>query len=80
MSTGKIERIFQDEFEPTDQQLILGCSRVYVPFSKLPESKKLVYIYTGQEDIPFKERYPVYQELFLFEFLPYEKSLIKCVS
>ena len=80
MSTGKIEKIFLNELEPTDQQLILGSSKAYIPFSNISETAKSGYIYTGNEEIPFNERHLVYQELFIYEFLPYEKNLVNCVS
>ncbi|MFX0021962.1 MAG: hypothetical protein ACFE9S_06520 [Candidatus Hermodarchaeota archaeon] len=80
MSTGKIEKIFLNELEPTDQQLILDSSKAYIPFSNISETAKSEYIYTGNEEIPFKERHPIYQELFIYEFLQFENNLIKCVS
>lgn len=80
MSTGKIEKIFLNELEPTDQQLILGSAKAYIPFSNISVTVHSEYIYTGNEEIPFKERHPVYQELFIYEFLQYENNLINCVS
>jgi len=42
---------------------------IIIPFSDFGISKNPSYIYNGNEDINFKERHPVYQKLFLDEFL-----------
>jgi hypothetical protein len=78
MSTEKIERIFLEKFEPTDQQLILDYSKVFIPFSENSVFTKTEYIYFGNESIPFKERHPEYQELFIHEFLT--ANLVNCFS
>ena len=75
-----IDKIFQERFEPTDQQLILDYSRGFIPFSNISESTKSKYIYIGTENIPFNERHPKYQALFIQEFLTYKKNLVKCFS
>ena len=67
--TGDIESIFKERFEPTDQKLILGYSKAFIPFSKADEFFNSEYIYNGNEEIPFKERHPEYQKLFIYEFL-----------
>lgn len=41
-------------------------SEAVIPFSDLKESQ---YIYIGCEMIPFKERHPEFQKIFLNEFL-----------
>ncbi|MFX0004084.1 MAG: hypothetical protein ACFE9C_16640 [Candidatus Hodarchaeota archaeon] len=75
-----IERIFQEKLEPTDQQLILGYSKVFIPFSNDRESTNSKYIYIGNEKMSFKERLPEYQEIFIYEFLTDNNELIKCFS
>jgi len=66
---GDIDRIFQEGFEPTDQQIILDYSKAFISFSNIDEAKNYQYIYTGNEKIPFKERHQIYQNLFIYEFL-----------
>ena len=62
-------KIYQEFFEPTDQQTILDYSRAFIPFSSINEPSSSKYIYFGNEKIPFKERHPEYQKLFIYEFL-----------
>lgn len=77
---GDIDKIFQERFEPTDQQLILDYSKAFIPFSNNSETTYSKYIYIGNENIPFNERHPEYQALFIQEFLTYKKNLVKCFS
>ncbi len=80
MYDGKIEKIFLERFEPTDQQIILDCSKAYMPFSNISESTKSEYIYIGNEKIPFNERHPEYQDLLIHEFLTHNKNLVECFN
>jgi len=75
-----IDKIFQERFEPTDQQLILDYSKVFISFLNNSESTNSKYIYIGNENIPFNERHQEYKALFIQEFLTYEKNLVKCFS
>ncbi len=76
--TGDIDKIFQERFEPTDQQLILDYSKVFIPFSENFVFTKTEYIYFGNENIPFKERHLEYQKLFMYEFLT--TKMVNCFS
>lgn len=69
MVSGKVHKIYHKIFEPTDQQIILEVSKAFMPFSNIDESTKTEYIYIGNEEIPFKERHPEYQRIFIKEFL-----------
>ncbi len=73
-----VDRIFQEKFEPTDQQLILDYSKVFISFSNTAESANSQYIYMGNEKIQFKERHPQYQYIFIAEFLEGNKNLLEC--
>lgn len=53
---------FEDEYYP-------DISDAVVPFSKVDSSQKSQYIYDGHEKIPFSERHPTYQKIFIYEFL-----------
>ncbi|MFX1502691.1 MAG: hypothetical protein ACFFDH_17150 [Promethearchaeota archaeon] len=78
--TNDISRIFEEKFEPTNQQLILEYSKVFISFLNVNESTNSKYIYIGNEKMSFKERHPEYQKLFIHEFLTYEKCLVKSYS
>ncbi len=75
---GDIDKIFQEKFDPTDQQLILDYSKVFIPFTENNIFTKTKHIYFGNENIPFKARHPEYQELFIHEF-PMTK-MVNCFS
>jgi len=74
---GDIDSIFQERFEPTDQQLILDYSKAFTSFSNIDKSNNSQYIYMGNERIPFKERHPKYQYIFIIEFLEGSKNLLE---
>jgi len=76
--TGDIDKIFQEKFDPTDQQLILDYSKVFISFSENNLFTKTEYIYFGNENIPFNARHPEYQELFIHEFLT--TKMVNCFS
>jgi len=65
MSSEIKKRKYQEPEEPTEENF--DVKTLILPFSLLP-GKKEEFIYTGGEKIPFRERHPVYQELFLGEF------------
>jgi len=68
MSSNIKKRKYQEPEEPIEGNF--DVKTVIFPFSLLPGKREL-YIYTGEEKIPFRERHPVYQELFLSEFKIY---------
>jgi hypothetical protein len=69
MSSGRLKEHLKDRMEhltkngPYFQSLI---SEIVKPFNSDP---KVEYIYDGTEDIPFKERDPIYQSILLEEFI-----------
>lgn len=75
---GNIDRIFQERYEPTNQQLILDYSKAFISFSNSDESVNSQYIYRGNEKIQFKERHRKYQYIFIAEFLEGNKNLLEC--
>ncbi|MHA2038912.1 MAG: hypothetical protein ACW98X_20965 [Promethearchaeota archaeon] len=52
---------FEDEFYP-------DISEAVVPFTNFGNTEEKKYIYEGHEKIPFKERDPTYQKIFIHEF------------
>ena len=48
---------------------IINFNKIIILFSNFGGSIKPSYIYKGIEKISFKERHPVYQALFLKEFV-----------
>jgi len=64
-----IDKILREGFELTDQQLILDYSKAFISFSNVDGYANSEHIYIGTEEIPFKERHPEYQKLFIYEFL-----------
>lgn len=80
MEAKKIDQIFLEEAEPTDQQMIIDYSKGFIPFSNINEFGNAKYIYFGNEKIPFKNRPPEYQELFINEFLLNKNILVKSVA
>ncbi|MFW9970898.1 MAG: hypothetical protein ACFFDF_11935 [Candidatus Odinarchaeota archaeon] len=75
-----INKIFEEKFEPTNQQLILDYSKVFISFLNVNESTNPKYIYIGNEKMLFKERHSEYQKLFIHEFLTYKKCFVKSYS
>jgi len=47
-------------------EINLKLSKAFLPFSKGSTND---YIYDGTEQIPFKERYPLYQSILIEEFI-----------
>ncbi|MFW9826714.1 MAG: hypothetical protein ACFFEY_03730 [Candidatus Thorarchaeota archaeon] len=46
----------------------INFKMIVIPFSEFENSKNTFYIYDGTERIEFKERLPLYQDIFLNEF------------
>ena len=64
-----IEKILQKGLVLTDQKLILDYSKAFISFSNMDGNANPGYIYIGNEKIPFNERHPEYQKLFIYEFV-----------
>lgn len=47
----------------------INFKKIVIPFSEFENSKSTFYIYDGTEKIKFKEKVPLYQDIFLNEFL-----------
>jgi hypothetical protein len=46
----------------------INFREILIPFSKFGTPRNIIYIYDGNENIKFKKRHPVYQELLFDEF------------
>ncbi|MFX1419934.1 MAG: hypothetical protein ACFE9N_13530 [Promethearchaeota archaeon] len=75
-----VDRMLQEEYEPTNQRIILGYAKAFVSFSNIDESNNNQYIYMGNEKIPFKQRHPEYQNIFIYEFIAEIETLIESYS
>ena len=65
MSSEIKKKKYQGPEVPIEEEF--DVKAMVLPFS-LMSRKKEEYIYFGGEKIPFRERHPVYRELFLSEF------------
>ena len=74
MAADNIYKIVQEIFESSELPIRTDVSRAFVPFSKVSTNKESKYIYIGSEKMPFKERDPNYQKIFIYEFLHVEKE------
>ena len=85
MSTGKIQNNYQ-EISRKSNDLILhdqfNISKAVIPFSKMFKSYKPRDIYSGNENIPFKDKDPEFKMLLRQEFngLKVTKYLSKSCS
>jgi len=69
MSSGKLKsrnEIKIDHFYDLDSEFQSKVSKVVIPFTK---SDNTDYIYDGSEQIPFKERDPIYRLILIEEFV-----------
>ena len=62
--------IFLELIDQFENQFYPDLSEAVVSFSDVGEKNEEKYIYHGHERIPFNERHPTYQKLFIREFLP----------
>ena len=46
----------------------LNLNKIIIPFSNFGESRGPIYIYNGNENIPFRKRHLIYQTLLRNEF------------
>jgi hypothetical protein len=69
METKDIHKTIQSIFQPFEQPQFPDLSTLLTPFKNLNENGKPQFLYGGTEVIPFKERLPEFQEIFIHEFL-----------
>lgn len=71
MSSGKSNKIFQlitEKSEENISEFSYDFSRIIIPFSKIFKPYKTIDIYSGNENIPFKERDPEFKMILQQEF------------
>ncbi len=73
METKEIYKTIQNIFQPTEQPHFPDISRLLTPFANIGEIEKPLFLYEGTEEIPFSERHPEYQKIFINEFLTISK-------
>ncbi len=69
MTLGDKITIFQEIIDQFEDEFYPEISAAVIPFSNVDTSKESQYIYLGHEKIPFNERHPKYQKIFIYEFL-----------
>lgn len=71
MSSGSIEKkekeIVSIEVK-NEGSFAYMLSEIIIPFSEFLERKRSLYIYSGNESIPFNQRHPIYKSLMKIEF------------
>ena len=71
MSSGKMERMVHEDLEKlleSDLDRDVDISQLVIPFSKMFKSYKPRDVYSGNENIPFKERETEFKMIFRQEF------------
>jgi hypothetical protein len=71
VSSGKMETIFHEDLEKlleSDLDRDVDISQLVIPFSKMFKSYKPRDVYSGNENIPFKERETEFKMIFRQEF------------
>ncbi len=71
MSSGKMETMFHEDLEKlleSDLDRDVDISQLVIPFSKMFKSYKPRDVYSGNENIPFKERETEFKMIFRQEF------------
>ena len=71
MSSGKLERLFHEDLGKlleSDLDRDVDISQLVIPFSKMFKSYKPRDVYSGNENIPFKERETEFKMIFRQEF------------
>ena len=74
MSSGKIEGMFHEDLGKLfkhDLEREVDISQLVIPFSKAFKSNKPRDVYSGNENIPFKEKEPEFQMILRQEFSLY---------
>ena len=69
MITKDVIKIYQKSIIQLEEKLFPDISGAVMPFSDTNKFKESQYIYNGDEEIPFNERHPEYQQIFKEEFL-----------
>ena len=67
MSSGKMETMFHEDLEKlleSDLDRDVDISQLVIPFSKMFKSYKPRDVYSGNENIPFKERETEFKIIF----------------
>ena len=80
METEEIYKTIPAIFQPAEQSHFPDISRLVTPFANVSEIERCLFIYDGTEEIPFEERLPVYQEIFIHEFLAEMKSTLEIIE
>ena len=62
-------RIYQEIINDFEERYYPIISGAVTPFSRFEKMREPQYIYKGDEKIPFNERHPEYQNIFITEFL-----------
>jgi hypothetical protein len=68
MASDNIYKIVQEIFRFSEQDPTSDISTVSVSFSNVGNTIVHNYIYFGNEKIPFNNRHPEYQKIFMNEF------------
>jgi len=69
MITEDAIKIYQKSINQFEENLYPDISGAVMPFSDVNKFEATNYIYSGDEEIPFNERHPEYQQIFKEEFL-----------
>lgn len=69
MITEDAIKIYQKSINQFEENLFPDISGAVMPFSDVNKFEAPQYIYNGDEEIPFNERHPEYQQIFKEEFL-----------
>jgi len=68
MSSGKIYKLFSEDFHEENSRGHFDISKIVIPFSSLFQKDETTDIYSGTEKIPFKARNPDYKMILRQEF------------
>ena len=77
MSSGKIYNKYQEVVGKSNDIRLesqINISKAVIPFSKIIGTHKATDVYSGNENIPFKERDPEYKMILRQEFFNYIKD------
>ena len=69
METKDMHKTIQSIFQPSEQPQFPDVSKLLTHFRNLSENERPQFLYDGSEEIPFNERLPEFQEIFIHEFL-----------
>ena len=68
MISGKINKLFSEEFHKENSEGQFDIYKIVIPFSRLFQNDEPTDIYSGTEKIPFKARYSDYKMILRHEF------------